>query len=290
MTTIWHVQAAELAALNWQLASAQQQGRVQANLHQVLHETEQMAQRVRATRQSDPFAAAVLAFGQLRWIHGISAAHFHDYQAKRAWSDACDTLDAAVRGERQRNAAALDSYTVNADCLAAFQSRLGASPDATIEARRRERDRHKMLPLAIGAGVLFFLGICTTGISGGLAFLLLAVAGFVGVQWLLARSKWHAANGRLEATMNDAASFQRFLADPSAGAWLRQAWSAHPLLLHPPVLDSASAEAADAPPQTVVERQVVERQIVVARCRYCKQLSPIDRPSCEHCGAAGFGS
>lgn len=39
-----------------------------------------------------------------------------------------------------------------------------------------------------------------------------------------------------------------------------------------------------APPST----HVVERQVVVARCRFCRGHTPLDAPTCQHCGATGF--
>ena len=37
-----------------------------------------------------------------------------------------------------------------------------------------------------------------------------------------------------------------------------------------------------------VHEKTVERQVVVARCRYCGALTPVDGRRCEHCGATGF--
>ena len=35
----------------------------------------------------------------------------------------------------------------------------------------------------------------------------------------------------------------------------------------------------------VVSERVVERQVVVTRCRYCKELTPVDLVECKSCGA-----
>ena len=35
----------------------------------------------------------------------------------------------------------------------------------------------------------------------------------------------------------------------------------------------------------VVHERVVERQVVVTRCRYCKELTPVDLGECKSCGA-----
>jgi len=34
--------------------------------------------------------------------------------------------------------------------------------------------------------------------------------------------------------------------------------------------------------------RVIERQVVVARCRYCSELTPVDLPACRHCGAPNY--
>ncbi len=32
----------------------------------------------------------------------------------------------------------------------------------------------------------------------------------------------------------------------------------------------------------------IERQVLVARCRYCQQITPVDLAACRNCGARGF--
>ena len=39
--------------------------------------------------------------------------------------------------------------------------------------------------------------------------------------------------------------------------------------------------------EPAVER-VVERQVLVTRCKFCKQITPVDLSECENCGAAKF--
>jgi hypothetical protein len=43
--------------------------------------------------------------------------------------------------------------------------------------------------------------------------------------------------------------------------------------------------AAYPPPPST---HVVERQVVVTRCKFCRGHTPLDAPTCHHCGAAGF--
>src|SRR5688500_7973509 len=95
-----HVQVAnyrQLALLNYQMYQAHQAHAWQANLHQVLHETEQMARRVSATLRHDPFAAGILARSWLRRVHGLTSGSFHDFNAKRIWSDSYGALEGAAR-------------------------------------------------------------------------------------------------------------------------------------------------------------------------------------------------
>jgi hypothetical protein len=293
--TIWHVQAAHLALMNWQMAHAQQQQAWQANLHQVLHETEQMARRVDATRTKDSFAAAVLAQGWLRRVSGLDTNHFQDVAAKRAWSDAWNCLDGAVRAERLRNAATLDAYFVHADALAGFHERLGQDPRGILAALVAQRDREKPMHLLGGAGVCFVGGLLLVMLaaktSAGPVLFFLCTGVAVYLAWLAykAHQKRSEISRRLATAETDAANYERFMQDPNAGIWLRQTWGAHPLLFEIAVPD-APAPSSGTSSSTYVERKVVERQVVVVRCKYCKQYAPVDKPTCEHCGAAGYGS
>ncbi|MFO0549675.1 MAG: hypothetical protein U0271_14885 [Polyangiaceae bacterium] len=63
-----------------------------------------------------------------------------------------------------------------------------------------------------------------------------------------------------------------------------------PSLFYEPAAEPSGPSSAPGSAQVYVERKLVERQIVVVRCRFCQQLTPVDRKECEHCGSPGFGS
>ncbi|MCC6521659.1 MAG: hypothetical protein IT373_03260 [Polyangiaceae bacterium] len=51
----------------------------------------------------------------------------------------------------------------------------------------------------------------------------------------------------------------------------------------------AQAVALERAPQVVrVHERTVERQIVVARCKFCSALTPVDAKKCDNCGAVPF--
>lgn len=51
----------------------------------------------------------------------------------------------------------------------------------------------------------------------------------------------------------------------------------------------ASVPARVAPPALPNESvRVIEREILVARCKFCQQITPVDLDRCRNCGAAKF--
>ena len=48
---------------------------------------------------------------------------------------------------------------------------------------------------------------------------------------------------------------------------------------------AAAGALASPSPAPSVEKVIVERQVVVTRCRYCKELTPVDLTECKSCGA-----
>ena len=45
----------------------------------------------------------------------------------------------------------------------------------------------------------------------------------------------------------------------------------------------------DAPHEIVrIHERTIERQVVVARCKFCGTLAPVDARRCDNCGATGF--
>lgn len=58
------------------------------------------------------------------------------------------------------------------------------------------------------------------------------------------------------------------------------------------VVDAAMADvpqrASPTPPDATGDARVIERQVLVARCKFCQQITPVDLEACSHCGAAKF--
>jgi len=46
-------------------------------------------------------------------------------------------------------------------------------------------------------------------------------------------------------------------------------------------------QPSGASTQPVAEK-VVERQVLVARCKFCKELTPVDLEACKNCGGKGW--
>lgn len=298
----------QLVQLSQQL---QQAAAFQANLHQALFETENAAKRVAATTAQDPFAAAVLAHEWFPRIPGIEPDMFGDVSSKRAWSDANATLTSAARrgdsdpalsefvhrylatmAEWQRLHTPLgqDPVTFVADARARVQLQTQALADA--------RARLKIVGPFTGGLILLSIIAAAAGSEViGFLFVLMLVAIVFCVLTLQDHSvlNMHAKAAR-DACANADRMFDshaRFMADPNHGGFLQKTWDEHPLLFNAPIPDpSLAAPTTTGTPQvqTYVERQLVERQVVVARCKFCKQLTPVDRRTCSHCGAPGFGS
>ena len=47
----------------------------------------------------------------------------------------------------------------------------------------------------------------------------------------------------------------------------------------------AQLSAESGPAKRVEKEKILEQQVVVARCRYCDALTPVDLSECEGCGA-----
>ncbi len=301
----------QLAQVNQQLSQQQQAAAFQADLHQALFETENAAKRVAATIAQDPFAAAVLAHEWFPRIRGIEPHMFGDVSSKRAWSDANGTLGSAAR--RGDSDPALREFMHRyLGTMAEWQrlrAPLGQDPDWFVaDARTRAQQAQAQADAkasslkvvgAVTGGLLLLFIIAAAAGSGvaGLVFLLMVggivIGGFTLQSHSLLNKLAGAARGACANADRMFDSHARFMADPNHGGFLQKTWHEHPLLFNAPIPDpSLAASTTTGAPQvqTYVERQLVERQVVVTRCKFCKQLTPVDRPMCSHCGAPGFGS
>ncbi len=259
----------------------------QANLNHALHETEQRAKRVSAVEQHDVFAAAVLAREWLSSVQGLGAGQFHDLHAKRAVTEALEYLHRAAHP-----GAALESdiaaYFTRMDHLARFRRIAGEDPAAFVANARAAYDRQGngwlwligVIPCLLLA---FILVVSPKPTTGGAIFFLVVGAPFV-IALTNARQKKAALERELREREEVGHNFQAFMSSPDGYPWLQRMWLEHRLLFETAPRAPVSGRMS-APAQVVIERQVV-----VARCRFCRQLTPVDRPTCEHCGAAGYGS
>lgn len=301
----------QLAQVNQQLALQQQATAFQADLHQALFETENAAKRVAATMAQDPFAAAVLAHEWSPRIRGIAPHMFTDVATKRAWSEAHGTLDGAVlRGDAEP--ALRESVHRYLRTMAEWQrlrGPLGQDPDwfvadararlQQIQAQADAKARSLKLVGAVTFGLLllFIVAVAAGAQVAGLLFFLLVAGVVAGGFKLQGNTNIHklvrAARASCAGAERMFDTHARFMADPDHGGFLQKAWHEHPLLFRAPIPDPslpASSPTSGSHVQTYVERQLVERHVVVTRCRFCKQLTPVDGPTCAHCGAPGFGS
>jgi hypothetical protein len=280
----------QMALLNWQVHQQQQLAQWHANLHQVLHETEGTSRRVAATAPLDPFAAAVLSRAWIQRVGSIGAGHFPDIVAKRAWSDSLAILMRHASPQKAAVARKVDLYFDRMNRLSEYQRHMAAEPDVYLGRVHNTYARTGDGTIWIGAVVVAALLslLAFIGGSGGAGVFCLLLGGVAFYPLFMARAQKQKAANDLAAAQRYVAAYREFLAHPEGGVWLNAAWNEHRLLFeHPPEAPPSSAQAMGG---GAVSIERIERQIVVVRCKYCQQLTPVDRSSCEHCGAAGFGS
>jgi len=301
-------QVSQLNALNAHFEEQRRAAAIQANLGQALFETERMAKRVAATLQHDAFAAAVLSYDWLALIQGIHSSHFTDVDHKRAWANAHDTLTSAYRNGQfdPHVAPLLTPYFQNRAHFYELLARVDGDPNAFYAAaqqRHAAATRSKPLSptvpvgLVIATGGLFFAAVIAGLAEASGAFAFFFMLGFLGaIASILAfvsasssKAAHRSAQARYEAACRHLEAFSAFMRDPNAGAFLQRIWDEHPLLFHEPIPTPTASMPPSPSVQTFVERKVVERHVVVTRCRFCRGMTPVDGPTCQHCGAPGFG-
>jgi hypothetical protein len=300
-------QVQQLAHLNAQLAQQQQAQRFQANLGQTVFETERMAKRVTATAAQDIFAAGILAWTWLETVAWVNPDMLTDFQAKRAFGDSTDALRGAwARLQADRNWFGPAKHYLDAmTAWRALTAPFGGDPAGAVQsahATHREVDAHNRsakkrakVSAIVCAGFLLLMFVggvaevpALTGLGTLFMFGSLVISG--GSLLSIDSRKVQAARQRAEEFTAAFDRLQAFIADPNGGPWLDQALRRHPLLVSEPIPSPPSSASAPAQMHTVEKHSLVERQIVVVRCRFCKQLTPVDGATCKNCGAPGFGS
>jgi len=293
----------QLHALNSQLQQQMAEQQRQAVLAQILYETEQVARRVWATGKSDPFAAAVHAETWLQGVQSVAPQMFSDIGAKRAWSSAVDTMNAASATLRRDAAAAalLDGYRaaeterqrllslVSGDPAGEMQKRTEALQSAETRLSNARTSMFAFCGLSVVAAGLCVLLIVigsaadatAMAVIGGLGIIPSIVIVFIAwslsiPHFLKRRAAVPVAASALEEAKRVCAALDDFARNPAGGVLLARVAADHPLI-------------AQAPPASAFEQvapsSVVERQTVVIRCQYCGNLTPVDLQGCQHCGA-----
>lgn len=300
-------QVQQLAHLNAQLAQQQQAQRFQANLGQTVFETERMAKRVTVTAEQDIFAAGILSWTWLETVGWVKPEMLTDFHAKRAFGDSIDALRGAW-SRLQADGTWFGPAKHYLDAMTAWRNLaapLGPDPSTAVqsaqttfhqaEARIRSgKQRAKISALACVALLLLTIigGLvdvpALTGLGAVFVFgsFVLSCGSLLGLD---SRAVL-AARQRVEELTAAFNRLQAFIADPNGGTWLDQALHQHPLLVNEPIPSEHSSANGPAQMHTVEKYSLVERQIVVVRCRFCKELTPVDGATCKNCGAPGFGS
>lgn len=111
--------------------------------------------------------------------------------------------------------------------------------------------------------------------STGAVLWLVAIA-FCGAGWGVYQSERKRVGGEVEAEEQRLADAERKERDAEDRD--------HERALE---LARAKAKATKTKPEPVREH-TVERQVVVARCKFCAELTPVDHEKCKHCGAPKF--
>jgi len=302
-----HAQLHQLGHLNNQLWLQQQSAAFQADISQALFETERVANRVRGTMGPDPFAAAVVSHYWLLRIGGIQPHSFAHIEQKRAWADATQILHHAIERSRSDGAcqASVTAYIGQLDAWNHLRMPFGDHPDAYLAAAGHHAHAgnaaaaRKLLLARIVLGIagsvvlFFFLMLALSGVAAAMVLIFLCLP--IGALCVAALLAWSAARRNAEVAAAGAqhahgavTAFQQFMSAPTGGVALERAWHEHPLLFREPAPEAPSATGHGQSVQTYVERQVVERQVIVARCKFCKQLTPADADGCRSCGAPAF--
>jgi hypothetical protein len=156
------------------------------------------------------------------------------------------------------------------------------------------RQRAKVAALVCVALLLLTIigGLLDVPVLMGLGFVFTFISFVVSCGTLLGLDSRTVVAGKQRAEELTAAfnRLQAFIADPQGGPWLDQALRQHPLLVNEPIPQASTSAQGLAQMHTVEKHSLVERQIVVVRCRFCKELTPVDGATCKNCGAPGFGS
>lgn len=315
-------QLGELRGLHAQLQAQQDVRRQQALLADILFRTEQRAKQLSVVAGQDALVAAMFAEEWLTSVSRVGPELFAELDHKRAWSASASRLQSLTApledpGARtlvqQVRAATAEAQRIQQGYGAANpEQRLAALQyeQAALTAQKAQASRRAMIwgGLSVGLPVaILILGAIVSailpsgkkgtvevdfGCLGSLGFLFFIGLGIGAavqvVTWSDRGTKLDRLSDGLRQLSAAVAQMQAFSADPSWGGLLSRFYAEHPAYGRPlPNMDDAAPLSTAAP---VVSSHIVERQTVVVRCKYCKTLTPVDAPTCQHCGAGGFAA
>jgi fumarate reductase subunit D len=315
----------QLSALNAQLRQQQNAHAYQAILGEAIFQTERRAKQLSVVAGEDPFVAAMFADEWLQSVATIAPDHFLQLEHKRIWAGATARLQSLTMPladpAKRSQAVAVREAAAEASRL---QRNVGGTgdPETRLATLTKERDAaqskgKRMGLLGVGSYVASIVvpftvlivaaiinGVMTGGKKGQdevdlsavssicvLLFLGLAILGTYGiVSWLSGRDEAKKADESFQKLRTSLGAWHTFASDPNWGGMLARFYAEHPAYSRPlpnvddmaPLSMTGSAVAAGPP------SQIIERQTVVTRCRYCKQLTPVDAPTCQHCAAPSF--
>lgn len=311
--SIAHAQMRELNALQAQLQQQHDAQRIQALLADALFQTDRRAQQLTVVAEQDPLVAAIFAEQWLSSLRHVTPDSFFQVEHKKGWAAAVSRLQ-SIHSLLVRDASARDLAN-----RVQWANEQGERLNAAIggDAERRVADlaqahdaaSHQVslgLKITAGSAAALFgvptlcviIGVIVAAASdkragedaagtftclgtfGGVCAMIALVYGFS--VWLGSREKARKALSDRQELDKALSDLRAFAADPRGGQLLDAFFRDHPAYMRPlPNVDHLG-------PTSAVERQVVERQTVVARCRYCRALTPVDAPTCQYCGAGGF--
>jgi hypothetical protein len=274
---------AALAYVQIQASIAQiyQQRRVE-QLAQVLYEADRTAGALEYLARSDPFSAGVIACLRLRVFSSLDASLFPTFEQKKSW----DAAIARLRGlwaplEQDRNA--LD-YLSAWDEVGRWNDALGdrQQVERNLSVAHRSARYARMWPKGMvwAGGAVFVLSVVSLAVGYLSAFVVIGpLLSIIGAVWLLVSAESvKTAEDRERAYATECRRFDAFMAAPSGGGRLARFAAQHPALV--------SFDPLNAPVNgsTTGPDRLIERQVVVARCRYCGQMTPVDLGGCQFCG------
>ncbi len=232
--TVFQQQAIQLAALNDQLALQRLAQQQQAQLAQLLFETEQAAHKFTSIAAVDPFAAGVMSRVRLGFVAWVQPGLFFSVEHKRQWAGATGQLANLWQGiERDPQRGQLAVAVVQAvETLQRMRAFVGVDHQAELGKFRADAERARG-GVKVGQIVMLVFGVASVVllfVAWPLAFLTGIGAAF-GFGEMQSKTKKAATATRAgDEYQAGVAAFNAFMADPNGGRLLEQMAAQHPQL------------------------------------------------------------